>query len=186
VTDPAHGIRASDADRDEAAGTLADATAAGRISLAEHHARLDALYAAVTEDEVAAVTADLPASLPAGPTGRSGLLRMLSPYRCLVIGGQARRAGQFRMGRFCTVIVAFGGIELDLRAAQLSQDALTLTVWSLLSRVTVTVPAHARVLDQVLVVGRRRTVPDDGGAAGAPVIRLRGVSVAGSFQVPRA
>jgi hypothetical protein len=188
MTDPAHGIRASDADRDEAAGTLADATADGRISLTEHHARLDALYAAVTEDEVAAVTADLPASLPAGlagPAGRGALLRMLGPYRCLVIGGKARRAGRFRVGRFCTVAVVFGGLELDLRAAQLSRDALTLTVWSLLSPVTVTVPAHARVLDQVLVIGRRRTVPDDDGAAGSPVIRLRGISLGGSFHVPR-
>jgi hypothetical protein len=184
MTDPAHGIRASDADRDNAARTLADATAAGRISLPEHHTRLDALYAAVTEDEVAAVTADLPAG-PAGPAGRGALLRMLGPYRCLLIGGQARRAGRFRMGRFCTVVAAFGGIELDLRAAQLSRDELTLTVWSLLARVTVIVPAHARVLDQVLVIGRGRTAPDDDGAAGSPVIRLRGISLAGSFRIPQ-
>ena len=36
----AEGILASDADRDAAASELADAVAAGRISLAQHEARL--------------------------------------------------------------------------------------------------------------------------------------------------
>jgi hypothetical protein len=55
------GLRASDADRDAAVSALADAVAAGRLSLAEHNARLDALFAARTQDEVSAVIADLPA-----------------------------------------------------------------------------------------------------------------------------
>lgn len=62
--------RASDADRDAAAGALADAVAAGRLSLAEHNTRLDALFAAVTEDQVSAVVADLPAR-PVRRTARS-------------------------------------------------------------------------------------------------------------------
>lgn len=69
MTQPADGILASDADRDAAAGALADAVAAGRLSLADHSGRLDALFAARTRDQVLALTADLPAL----PVRRGGL-----------------------------------------------------------------------------------------------------------------
>jgi hypothetical protein len=176
----AEGVRASDDDRDVAAGVLADAVAVGRLSLAEHSSRLDALYAAVTQDQVSAVTADVPAR----PARRGAFFRAFDPYRGVVIGGHARRAGRFRIGRFCTLVTAFGDLELDLRAAQLSQDEISLTVYSLAARVTVTVPANWRVLDEVLVVGRRRAVNDDD-AATVPLLRLRGTVFAGSFRLSR-
>jgi Domain of unknown function (DUF1707) len=175
------GIRASDDDRDAAAGVLADAVAAGRLSLAEHSARLDALYAAATEDQVSAVIADV----PAGPVSRGAFFRAFDPYRCVLIGGHARRTGRFRIGSFCTLVAAFGDFELDLRAAQLSQEEITLTVCSLAARITVTMPASWRALDHVLVMGRRAAVSDDGGAATAPLLRLRGTSLAGSFRLLR-
>jgi Domain of unknown function (DUF1707) len=61
MTHPSGGLLASDADRDAAASALADAVAVGRLSLAEHNTRPDALFAARTQAEVSAVTADLPA-----------------------------------------------------------------------------------------------------------------------------
>jgi hypothetical protein len=179
MIDPPGAIRVSDADRDAAAELLADAVAAGRLSLEEHNTRLDALYAATTENQVAAVVADLPSL----PVRRGALYRALDPYRCVVIGGHAQRAGRFRIGRFCTVIAAFGGLALDLRTAQLSQDEITLTVWSLAARVSVRVPAGWRVRDQVLALGRHRAVKDNDADAKAPVIRLRGTSVGGSFDL---
>ena len=96
MTQPSEGLLASDADRDAAASALADAVAAGRLSLAEHNTRLDALFAARTQDQVAAVTTDLPAL----PVRRGALYRAVDPYRCVVIGGSARRVGRFPIGRF--------------------------------------------------------------------------------------
>jgi hypothetical protein len=177
MTEPTGGILASDADRDEVAGLLADGVAAGRLSLAEHSIRLDAVYAAVTADQVSAVAADLPAR----PVRRGAIFRALDPYRCIVIGGRAQRAGRFRVGRFCTVSVAFGQLELDLRAARLSQDELTLTVLSVAARVTVRVPASWRVTDQVLVIGQRRAIAGHDGDEHAPLLRLRGTILGGSF-----
>jgi DUF1707 SHOCT-like domain len=83
MTRPSEGLLASDADRDAAASALADAVAAGRLSLAEHNA----LFAARTQDQVGAVTADLPAL----PVRRGALYRAVDPYRCVVTGGPARR-----------------------------------------------------------------------------------------------
>jgi hypothetical protein len=179
MTEPAGGLRASDADRDAAAGSLADAVASGQLSLEEHGARLDALFAAVTADQVSDVIADLPAR----PVRRGALYRAVDPYRCIVIGGRAQRAGRFRVGRFCTVVAAFGSLELDLRAARLSQDEITLTVWSVAARVTVTVPTRWRVIDQVLVIGPRRAPGDNAGDDKAARLRLRGTSLAGSFRL---
>jgi hypothetical protein len=179
MTEPADGLRASDASRDAAAETLADAVAVGRLSLAEHNTRLDALYAAATDDQVAAVLADLPAR----PVKRGAIFRALDPYRCIVIGGRAQRAGAFRIGRFCTVIAIFGRLELDLRAARLSQDEITLTVCSVAARVTVNVPTRWRMMDQVLVIGARRAIKDNDGDEQAPLLRLHGTSLAGSFRL---
>ena len=176
------GILASDADRDAAAGELADAVATGRISLAQHEARLDALFAARTVDQVAAVTADLPAL----PVQRGALYRAMDPYRVVVLGGSARRAGRFQIGRFCTVAAAFGSLDVDLRSAVPAQPEITLTLWSVAARVTITVPAEWRVTDQVLVLGSRQAVGDRDGEPGAVLLRLRGTCLGGTYRLAQA
>jgi len=182
MTHPPEGILASDADRDAAAEALADAVAAGRLSLADHSARLDALFAARTRDQVTAVTADLPAL----PVRRSGLYRAVDAYRCTVIGGSAQRTGRFPIGRFCTVTAVFGRVDLDLRAAVPSQREITLTVWGVASRVTIAVPAGWGLTGQALVLGRSQTVADSDDGPGDPLLRLRGACAGGSLTVTRA
>lgn len=179
MTEPGSGILASDADRDAAASALAGAVAAGRLSLAEHDARLDALFAARTQDQVVAVTADLPAL----PVRREALYRAVDAHRCVVVGGSARRVGRFTIGRFCTVTAAFGGLDLDLRAAVPSQEEITLTVWSLAARVSVTVPPHWRVTSQIVVAGRSQVMADREGSPGEPLLRVRGTCLGGSFRL---
>jgi hypothetical protein len=182
VTHPPDGILASDADRDAAASALADAVAAGRLSLAEHDARLDALFAARSQDQLSAVTADLPAL----PVRRGGIYRAVDAHRCVVIGGSAQRAGRFGIGRFCTVTTAFGGLDLDLRAARPSQDEISLTVYGLAARISITVPPGWRVSNQVLVLGRSQVMADRDGAPGEPVLHLRGTCLGGSFRLAQA
>jgi hypothetical protein len=81
------------------------------------------------------------------------------------------------------VTAAFGGLDLDLRAAVPSQDEITLTVWSLAARVAITVPARWRVTNQVFVGGRSEVMADRDGAPGEPLLRLRGTCVGGSFRL---
>ncbi len=177
--EPTGAVRASDADRDAAAEALADAVASGRLSLTEHSARLDAMYAAATSGQVAAVVADLP-SLPAK---RSGLYKAVDPYKIVVVGGQAQRAGGFRIGRFCSVIALFGRIDVDLRTAVLSQDQVTITVRSLASSVSIIVPKGWRVQEQVFVLGSRSAIDSRDDLSNAPMIRLRGTMLGGSFKL---
>ena len=155
---------------------------AGRLSLAEHNARLDALFAAHTQDEVSAATADLPAL----PVRRGALYRAVGRHRCMVVGGSARRVGRFPIGRFCTVTAAFGRLDLDLRAAVPSQQEITLTIWSVAARIVVTVPPGWRVIDQVLVVGARQAMADRDGSPREPLLRLRGTCLGGTFRLTQA
>ena len=82
---------------------------------------------------------------------------------------------------------AFGGLDLDLRAAVPSQQEITMTVWSVAARIAITVPARWRVTDQVLVVGARQAMADrDSGPDGSPrepLLRLRGTCLGGSFRL---
>jgi hypothetical protein len=179
MTEAADGILASDADRDAAVDALAEAVATGRLSLAEHNTRLDTVFAAATAGQLAAVTADLPAR----PGRRGAVFRAFDPYRGVVIGGRAQRAGRFRVGRFCTLTVAFGQLELDLRSARLSQDEVTLTITGLAARVSVIVPPTWRLTDQLLVLGPRSAVPGSDRDEQAPLLRVRGALVGGSFRL---
>jgi hypothetical protein len=176
---PGPGQLASDAERDAAAEKLADAVAAGQLSLADHRARLEALFAATTSGEVAAVTADLPAR----PVRKSGLYRSVDAYRCVVIGGTVQRTGKFTIGRFCSVNVAFGRVDLDLRAAVPSQREIDLTIWSVASTVSITVPHWWGLTDKTLVLGRSRAVPDHEPDSRAPILRVRGTCAGGSFRL---
>ncbi|HUJ07161.1 MAG TPA: DUF1707 domain-containing protein [Streptosporangiaceae bacterium] len=172
-------IRASDADRDAAAEALADAVATGRLTMAEHNARLDAMFAAVTADQVAAVTADLPAR----PAQRGALYRAVDAHRCIVVGGRAQRAGRFGIGRFCSAIALFGRLDIDLRHAVPTQDQVTLTVRGLAGTVTVIVPPGWRLREQVLVLGSKRAIESNEDRGQGPLLEVRGVVLGGTFQL---
>jgi hypothetical protein len=81
------------------------------------------------------------------------------------------------------VTAAFGGIDLDLRAAVPSQEEITLTVRSLAARVCIVVPARWRVTNQVVVAGRSQAMPDREGSQGEPLLRLHGTCLGGSFRL---
>src|SRR2546428_7895914 len=64
-------MRVSDADRERAAGSLGEHAAAGRLTFEELSERLDRAYAARTQAELDAISADLPApSAPPAPARR--------------------------------------------------------------------------------------------------------------------
>jgi hypothetical protein len=79
--------RVGDAEREAVAGQLREHYAAGRLSIEEFQARLDAAYAAATADQLRRVTADLPVA-GAGPAAPAlagphpaGRYRAASPRR---------------------------------------------------------------------------------------------------------
>jgi hypothetical protein len=67
TTSGAPPIRASDAERDQAAEILRTGYAEGRLSRAELDERLTAAYAAKTRADLCDLTSDLPGTVPASP-----------------------------------------------------------------------------------------------------------------------
>ena len=75
-------VRASDADRDAAAGLLNEAFAEGRLTADEHDQRLSAAYAARTWEQLRQLIADLPA--PPGATQSAAPAMFAAPDLCLL------------------------------------------------------------------------------------------------------
>lgn len=69
---PAGSVRASDADREQAAEILRRGYADGRLSQAEFDQRVTAAYAARTRGQLGALTADLPAGTAPAPRLAAG------------------------------------------------------------------------------------------------------------------
>ncbi|MFW5416705.1 DUF1707 and DUF2154 domain-containing protein [Nocardiopsis sp. CNT-189] len=117
-------MRASDADRERVAGVLREAAAAGRITLEELQERLDAAFAARTYDDLAPLTADLPAE--PGPRAPAQRRAAAAPRpereRPLVLRakvGNVVRRGHWTVPRRIQVSNPMGSTVLDFRSAEL-------------------------------------------------------------------
>ncbi|WP_017606757.1 DUF1707 SHOCT-like domain-containing protein [Nocardiopsis alkaliphila] len=201
---PEH-IRASDADRDQVAERLREALAEGRLSPVEHEERLDTLYKAKTIGQLAPIVADLPGPGGPGAMGLGSFERLNDPSGMEVMGSDARDlAGQSkgsenlvavfgaaeRRGRWLVeprtnVSVLFGGVELDLREAVLSQHEVTIQLAVILGGVDITVPHGVRVINNTssFLGGTDLHGTDQVTDPNAPVVHLTGTCMLGGVDV---
>ena len=102
----AAGMRASDAEREQAAGALREHYAAGRLSAEEFGERLDSAYRASTVQELERLRRDLPDLPPSPDVHRAELQRRQSELgRHLV----QRAGGAFTPFLICTLVWALTG-----------------------------------------------------------------------------
>ncbi len=101
-------IRASDAEREQAAAALREHFAAGRLDEDELAQRLEAVYAARTRDELLAVHDDLP-ELPLSPSERRAELAERQAHLRRRLLQQA--GGSFAPFLMCVVIWAATGAQ---------------------------------------------------------------------------
>jgi hypothetical protein len=181
-------LRASDADREQAAAVLNAALAEGRLSVTEHSDRLDAVYEAKTHAEIVPLIDDLPGKgLALSVPPRAGVVPG-SRRRQLVIaifGGAARR-GRWAAEPRMHVLTVFGGSSLDFREAQLPQREITVNCMTLFGGVDIVVPPEMRVIDSgIALLGGRDTGPgsEESADPNAPVLRLTGLTVFGGLSV---
>jgi len=182
-------LRASDADRERAAGVLNAALAEGRLSVAEHSERLDAVYEAKTHAEIAPLVDDLPARAmdqsvvpptelaPAGKRRR----QMIVAIFC----GTSRK-GQWHVEPKMVAVTVMGGATFDFRDVQLPQREITLNCTTVFGGVEVVVPPEMRVIDSgIALFGGRDTGPgiEESSDPNAPVLRLTGLTLFGALGV---
>ena len=184
-------LRASDADRDQAASVLNEALAQGRLTAEEHSDRLDLLYAAKTHADIVPVIEDLPAAsefaavapYSAGPPVPAEQARPI----VAIFGGAVRR-GAWRVPRTSVVITVFGGADIDLREATLPGREITIKAVSVFGGMSITVPPEMHVIDSGVAIFGGRDVSGetaDSSRPDSPVLHLTGACVFGGISVER-
>lgn len=179
-------IRVSDADRDRAALALREHTVAGRLTLEEFSERVGLAYAARSEDELQALTADLPTA-----AGAESPERRRQPKRFMfVLFGGSERHGRWRIGRHFFACTMFGGADLDLRQAEIDGPVVTITAFTMFGGFDVYVPEGVEVdMTGFAIFGGN----DEWGSEGevrrdAPLVRVRAITIFGGadvWHVPR-
>jgi hypothetical protein len=184
-------LRASDADRDQAASVINNALAEGRLTPDEHADRLDAIYSAKTHSELAPLLDDLPergsaagsvatpSAAQAVPGRRSG--------RIIAVLSASTRKGVWHPEPVIDVHTLLGAAELDFREAVLPGKEITVRASSILGAVEITVPPEMRVIDNGVAILGAREISGGEESVGpdSPVLRIEGLCVLGAMEVKR-
>jgi Domain of unknown function (DUF1707)/Cell wall-active antibiotics response 4TMS YvqF len=177
-------VRSSDAERAEIVIRLRDAAGDGRLTLEELAERVEGAYGARTRGDLERLVADLPAADPAA--GRSA---PPAPRRLFGILGGDTLTGSVRLGAELRVINFMGGADIDLTQAVLVDGELTIRVLSVWGGSKIIVPegVHVEHSGRALLGWDEVDQPADVQAPppGAPVVRIRSVSIMGGTDVKR-
>jgi hypothetical protein len=187
-------MRASDADRDRVADQLREALAEGRLTADEHAERLDAVFQAKTYAELAPIVHDLPVTggtrPPAAPPSPAVRDDLPAPHastpNLVAIFSGAERAGRWLVEPQTNVVAVFGGVELDLRQAVLSQREVTINMVAIMGGINMVVPPGVRVKNSIAAIfGGCSVPPDDTVDPDAPIVRITGFAMFGGINVKR-
>jgi len=144
--------------------------------------RSELAYRARTEAELVALTRDLPlarptaAVAPASGEGDGG-----ESYVAIFSG--AERRGHWRVPRRSKAVAVFGGVELDMRDAELAGRDTYLTVVAVFGGVAITVPEGVEVRMSGMAVFGGKTAKVPPAPPGAPVIHVKCTAVFGGVEV---
>jgi class 3 adenylate cyclase len=185
-------IRLSDADRERVVELLRRHCSDGRLTLDEFAERAGVVYAARTRSDLAPALSDLPdprglarVSQPvAAPLPASGEPQKKRKWIVAIMSG-ARRKGRWRVDRPITAFAFWGGIDIDLRGAQIDVPVVEITAWAIMGGIDIVVPEGIPVdLDGFMLMGGRDDrVADVPPVPGAPVVRVTAYGMWGGVTV---
>lgn len=179
-------LRVSDADRDRVALALREHTVAGRLTLDEFSERIDRVYRARSEDELEALSADLPPLVEE----QARQPRRKARRGTFVMFGGSERRGRWRVGRSFFSFTMFGGTDLDLRQAEIDSAVVTITAFTMWGGFDVYVPEGVDVdMTGFALFGGNSEQGSEGEVhRDAPVVRVRLITIFGGadvWHVPR-
>ena len=189
-------LRASDAEREQAADVLRIAASEGRLDVEELEERLGSVYTVRTRPELERLIADVhPERLGrgraiTGPAGRGGVTVNPGPggeRRVISIMSGHERSGRWRIAPRCTVLNIMGGSDIDLNDVELSEQVTQLNVYSIMGGAEIHVPhgVDVQVSNVAFMGGNDIKLGDEIVPAGGPTIHIRLVSIMGGASLRR-
>ena len=183
MTSETPAIRASDAEREQTVEALRRHSVDGRLPLQEFVGRIERAYAASTRNELDELTRDLPTGGAATSTpARRG--KRATRWIVSILGGTERR-GRWRLGSDTSVVCVMGGVELDLRHAELEHLDSRLTVVTVMGGAEIVVPEGLDVdVEGFALLGGKEFRPGKTPPPrGAPRLRIRAYAFLGGIEV---
>lgn len=176
-------VRVGDAERRNVDTLLQQACGDGLLSLSEYDERSAAVWAARTRGELALVTDDLPAILPAaqGVSAPEPVAHGTNRWGVAVFG-EERMTGPVLGNQKLHSIAVMGHGVVDLRRDDLPPK-VTVTATAVMGNVEVLVPEGARVEANGFSVMGSREVNVAPPLPGAPLIRIHAMSLMGSVEI---
>jgi class 3 adenylate cyclase len=172
-------LRVSEADRDRAAGVLAKFCGEGRLTLEEFSDRVGVVLSARTQADLDSVMVDLPkpdvaytSALPA------------SGWQVSVLSGSSRK-GRWRPKARFKALAFMGGLELDLRSAEIEHREITITAIAFMGGINIVVPEGVLVHlgGFSLMGGKDERIANVPILPGGPVINIRAFPFMGGVSV---
>ncbi|BEP12223.1 hypothetical protein acdb102_05340 [Acidothermaceae bacterium B102] len=179
--DPLGHVLASDAEREAVVERLRVAVADGRLTMDELSDRSEIAYRARTGAELAALTRDLPSG--AAPSPGPVVFASDETDRYVAVFSESRREGHWRVPRALKTMAVFGGVKLDMTAAELGAHEIHVRAVAVFGGIELIVPPGVEVHLTGLAVfgGKSAKVPPP--PAGAPVLHVHCTAVFGGVEV---
>ncbi len=170
------GVRAADSDRDAVVARLQAAMAEGRLDMDEFGQRASAAYAAVTLDELDALLADLPGTMPTEIVGTR------TPDTITSVFGDVRLAGVSPPHRVSTV---FGDVRIDLRAVRTDAPRIELFLTTFFGDIEVIVAegVDAELHGRTVLGDRKVQLAQVPRLAGTPRVVVHGRTTFGDLRL---
>ncbi|MEU0481691.1 DUF1707 domain-containing protein [Streptosporangium sp. NPDC006013] len=187
MNDPGE-MRVSDAEREAAVEWLRVASVEGRLTLGELTERTEAAYTALTQAELAVLTADLPgghpAPAPAYPPAeaeRGGAARRWF----VAVMGSSKRRGTWRIDKPLGAVAVMGDVVLDLRQAEVRTGVVDIMATAVMGDVKIIVPDGVDVeLDGIAIMGDKKVqVIEAPPGTNVPIVRVKAYVLMGDIKV---
>jgi hypothetical protein len=188
-------LRASDADREQAAELLRRAAGDGRLTVDELDERLHAAFEARTRHALERLVADVVvAGAPATALGSMGTPPALpvvageggTKWLISIMSGHDRR-GHWRVGPKVFNFNFWGGSEIDFNDAELAAEVTEVRIVSIMGGADVYVPEglDVRISELALMGGNDAQLGRERPAPGGPVVHFKLFSLMGATTIRR-
>ena len=178
---PARAERVSDADRDNAVTLLREHVVVGRLTLDEFSERVGVALRARTRDDIAGAMTDLPTLAVAAEEAT----RRRSRRRFVAVMSGSQAKGRWRLSGRTTAVAVMGGVDMDLRHAEIDGPEIVITAVAFWGGIQITVPEGFEVELEgfSFMGGRDLKLRNVARVPGSPRIRVRGFAIMGGIDV---